>query len=222
MDKQYEVVYRTPARPTRDDRAEWLEIRRQGVGASDRLNNSTLKLKVGYQDTFKGNDRTVLGHLLEDDIISFANYKGFCARGSQAVLRSLRYPEMMCTLDGVVRMPLLEKRTNHLCKFLLSEMKWESKKVLQAVNYKELSVFEIKAPGYDQLDKWLGATPLNYWRQVQHQLAVTGFDVGWLVALVDKQLITKRIERDQAFIDKRAAECKTFMAEVARRRKLGH
>lgn len=222
MDKQYEVVYQTPPRPTREDRAKWLEIRRTGVGASDRLNNSTLKIKVGYQDTFKGNDRTVLGHLLEDDIISFANYKGFCARGSQAVLRSKRYPDMMCTLDGVVRMPLLEKRTNHLCQYLLSEMKWPTQKVLQAVNYEELSVFEIKAPGYDQLDKWLGATPLNYWRQCQHQLAVTGFEVAWLVALIDKQLIVKRIERDQAFIDTRAKSCYDFMREVERRQKLGH
>lgn len=224
MKREYEVIYRTPLRATREDRAEWLELRRNGVGASDGFNESTMKVKIGYKSSFVGNDATALGHLLEDDIISFANnQKGFCARSSQSVLRSIEHPDMMCTLDGVCRMPESDYRLNKLCNFLLGELRWSKMEVLHAVNDKRIAVFEIKAPAIKQLPKWESKTPpLQYWRQVQHQMAVTGFQVGWLVGLLDKQLKVFRIERDNKFIAKRRKQAFDFMRTVEARRKQGY
>jgi len=120
-------------------------------------------------------------------------------------------------------MPETDHRMNKLCNFLLGELKWSKTEVLKAVNDKRMSVFEIKAPAIKQLPKWESKTPpLQYWRQVQHQMAVTGFQVGWLVALLDKQLKAYRIERDEKFIKKRCVQAYNFMRKVEERRAMGY
>lgn len=51
-------------------------------------------------------------------------------------------------------------------------------------------------------DKWKdGAIPLHYQMQVQHYLAVSGFDCWYIVALIlGKELIIRKIERDEELI----------------------
>ena len=51
-------------------------------------------------------------------------------------------------------------------------------------------------------DKWKdGAIPLHYQMQVQHYLAVSGFDCWYLAAVVfGKEFIIRKIERDEELI----------------------
>lgn len=196
-------------------RSEWLKIRQDYVGASETsLTDSLLERKIsetGEIDT----DIFWWGHELEPLIIRFAKRKGFCVMGSQNMLQSTLYPEMACTLDGVCRMPRTDWRRDKMYDFLVDQG-WMPKHIDEAMSDDRLSVFEIKTADKKYLDQWSGDEPPRaYWVQCQSQMAVTGFEVAWLVCLVGGRYFRAfRITRDEEFIKQRADDCRKFMQRV--------
>lgn len=81
-------------------------------------------------------------------------------------------------------------------------------------------VVELKtALGWAHLDFTEDSVPDRHLFQVQWQLAVTGLDRAWLVALAGPALKTYTVERDQALIDDLMAVGERFLVEhVAKRR----
>lgn len=77
-----------------------------------------------------------------------------------------------------------------------------------------LVAVELKSVGLNNAWKW-GDTgtdkyPVEYWIQVQAQLAVTGLATGYLCALIGNEFRYYRIERDDVFIRAAIDKIKTF------------
>ena len=213
VNKPYEVVcdITTP-------RDKWLEFRQQCVGASDTYLNAALIAKKINPPSFVDNDFSWLGRRLEQTVIDFARERrGFSCRASQTMLRSTLYPAMSCTLDAVCKVPQAGPRVDVFIDFV-SSLGWHATEIYAALDYKQLSVMEIKTADHKYLSTWeSGTPPRNYWIQCQHQLAVTGFEVAWLCGLVGgNRFRAFRIERDEIFIKGRAVQCEEFMLQVAR------
>ena len=93
------------------DREAWLAARRQGIGASEApavLNQSPWSSAVAvYADKVcdpiaeDESERLMWGHLLEPVILShFTTVTGRPAEADGSLLRSTRWPFLLCTLDG--------------------------------------------------------------------------------------------------------------------------
>lgn len=65
-------------------------------------------------------------------------------------------------------------------------------------------ILEVKTANVRQADKWAdNNVPVGYTMQVQHYLAVTGYQFAWLACLLGGQeLITRYVERDDELIEK--------------------
>ena len=166
--------------------AEWREVRRQGIGASDAPAilglspwKSPIQLyadKLGLADD--GAEETEAmrwGRRLEGVIIE-AYMEETKREGGSAdplvVHRSDEFPFMQATIDGWVRVPT-----------------------------RQPGVLEIKTTGFFRAEDWAEGPPLMYQVQVQHALAVVGARWGSIAVLVGGQrLLWADIERHDGFI----------------------
>lgn len=166
-------------------KAEWLKYRKMGItgtdaGAITGFNPYTSAFQV-YQDKIteeiedKDNEAMRQGRDMEAYVAErFAEETGYRVRRANAVFQSKEHPFMLADFDRlVIGLP-------------------EGKK----------AGLECKTVSPYSADKWKdGIIPLHYQMQVQHYLAVSGFDCWYIAALIfGKEFIIRKIERDEELI----------------------
>ena len=167
--------YRVPTIPgnarlylsERASHAEWLKARQAGVGASEigallgvseyMTPFSVWQAKVGESKDLSGLAPIEWGHRLEDAVAQkAADELGLVARTGGGIWQHPDHEFALCTPDRIAT-----KRRSWVGQGLI----------------------ECKTAGSDE-DWAEGHAPLSYLAQVQWQLGITGFDVGWLACLV--------------------------------------
>lgn len=166
------------------DRARWLALRREGIGSSDApavlgVSPWSVPLKVyadklGEVEDSEESEAMRWGRILEPHIIAeFAREMGRKAARQGALLRSTRWPWMQATLDATQRRDGRD----------------------------DTGVLEVKATGFRAGD-WREGIPEHVRVQVQHQLAVTGFEWGSVAVLIGgARLLYADVTRDAALIE---------------------
>jgi predicted phage-related endonuclease len=193
------------------DKEKCLEERSNSVGASDRITNGTWEKKTGRKDSvFSYQTRKFMwfGNHLEKSIIKgWSAWSGVPCRYSGTMLKSKRYPFISATLDGIAKAP---KDTTKLQRYLTYDQGWNEETgggmLRAALNAKGIGCLEVKNVGKsDRNEKyWFNGSPNpEYYKQVQHQMLVTGMSWSWLIAMVGGQNYRCFfIQRNQAYIDK--------------------
>lgn len=181
------------------DLDQWLDARRRyGIGASEgaivageygsRLKLYCDKLGIGEPDDLSSVEAVEWGLLLEPvvaDKYARATGRQLTDPGRLTICRSLLYPWAFATLDRV-----------HL-------------------DTDVRRVVEVKTTGATHEEEWESSVPRRHWIQVQHQLAVTGYEAGAICVLIGGQKFRHMdVERNQAFIDWLMAEERKFWALV--------
>ncbi|MDO3621715.1 YqaJ viral recombinase family protein [Ralstonia pseudosolanacearum] len=169
-------------------RADWLEIRRTGIGGSDAaaavgLNPFKSRLELWLEKTGRDaelprpdpNDTTepiYWGTLLEPIVAAaYTQQTGRRVRKVNAVLRHPTIPFMLANLDREV------------------------------IGVPDVHILECKTAGEFGARHWKDGVPEYVMLQVQHQLAVTGKSAADVaVLLCGQQLAVHRIERDDELI----------------------
>lgn len=167
------------------DRPEWLEARRQGIGASEaadvlgigRKSPMTLyceKLGLVEPDPAEG-EALEWGLLLEPILVQrYQQVTGRAVRrpDPHTIVRSREHPFMCFSPDGFVEDPV-----------------------------RGSGPLQIKTAGIFRLDDWEDEPPLPYLVQVQHEIAVSGARWGALAVLLGGQRFRHyEIERNDAFL----------------------
>ena len=169
-----------------DERAKWLQHRRSGIGSSDApavLGLSPFKSalsvyaeKIGNFDDEEATEAMKWGRALEPRIIkAFADETTRDVVRGGSLLRSNRWPWMLCTLDA--------------SEYSFAEHEFDGAGVL-----------EVKWSNW-RVGDWTEGVPKHVWVQFQHQCAVTGYKWGSVAALLGSRFVHTDIERDDAFID---------------------
>ncbi|WP_067931225.1 YqaJ viral recombinase family protein [Alicyclobacillus kakegawensis] len=186
-ERTYHVLKYTRAMP----RAEWLRWRREGIGGSDapailglspwRSPLDVYWEKVRPEHAVEVEDsgaeeaeRLEWGHRLEDTVaVAFAEKTGLHIRRKNALLRSIEHPYMIGDVDREIRDQAGRK-----------------------------GILEIKTTSAFQEGEWRGdRIPDHYYAQLQHYLALTGYDYGYFAVLIGGQkLVIKPVSRDQTVI----------------------
>ncbi|CAJ0701076.1 YqaJ viral recombinase family nuclease [Ralstonia wenshanensis] len=168
--------------------ADWLEVRRTGIGGSDAaaavgLSTYKSRLELWLEKSGRAADlpkpdpndtREPIwwGQILEPIVAAaYTQQTGRRVRKVNAVLRHPQVPFMLCNLDREV------------------------------VGVPDVQILECKTAGMQGARHWQDGPPEHVVLQVQHQLAVTGkraADVA--VLLCGQQLAVYRIERDDELI----------------------
>lgn len=210
------------------DKARWHLERSRSIGASDRLTPGLIKQKLGDSEPYT-NRKMQMGSILERAVIDgFQAWSGLRTRASGVMVRSKDYPFMHATLDGLCVVPRHFKKLQF---FLETEMQMDQTRAAAIVADRRLAVLEVKVPDIFSLHQWAevrleqkkvggdvlhyhsfdrikAEPPKAYMAQVQHQLAVTGLDAAWLVALIGaKVFVAHHIKRNEAMIADRVARC---------------
>lgn len=218
------------------DRGKWLLERCQSIGASDALSPGLIKQKLQNAEPYPVNRKMQMGSILEHAVIEgFQTWSGLRTRASGVMVRSKTYPFMHATLDGLCRVPNRSKLLQH---FLETEMQMQAGHVQSILADRGLAVLEVKVPDVFSLHKWghvrvdqkrvgddvlsyhvfdrlRDEPPKIYMNQVQHQLAVTGFDAAWLVAMIGaKTWVAYHIRRNEAMIADRIERCATMWKAI--------
>lgn len=183
-------------------RAEWLDVRRGGVGSSDAaaavgLNPYKSALQLWMEKTGREaalpqldpNDDTspmFWGTLLEPIVAAhYTRRTGNRVRRINAVLQHPRHPWMLANIDREV------------------------------VGASDVQILECKTAGYHGARLWEEGVPEYVQLQVLHQLAVTGKQAADVAVLVcGQELRVHRIERDDAQIADLIALEKAFWQHV--------
>ena len=160
-------------------RNRFLKIGSSDAGAVCGLDPHNSPLKpffrlIGEPISQEENDAMLLGTLLEDDVAEvFERKTGFPTKRRNAMLGHPEHTFMAANLDR-----LTKDDTG----------RWVP--------------LEIKTANGWKADAWTdGAVPEHYQLQVQHQLAVTDADHGWICVLIGGQVPRwSRIDRDDALI----------------------
>ena len=182
------------------DRKEWLEMRRSGIGGSDvpilagiHPYKSVLQLwkeKRGESRLEESaSESAYWGTILEDTVRKeFMKRTGLKVRRKNFLLQHRRYPFMIADVDGIIREP-----------------------------DGSYAVFEAKtAVEYKNKDWEEGKIPLSYQLQIQHYLAVTGFEKAYIAALVGgNKFYSYEISRDEACIEELVKMEQRFWSHVA-------
>ena len=163
------------------DRAEWLEIRRKGIGGSDAAAVAGLSRyrtpiqvymeKVGLIEPPEENEAMYWGKKLEDLVAEeFSVRTGLKVRRKNAILKHPECPWMLANVDRLI----VGKDEGLECK--------------TASAYKA--------------DEWNGdEIPWEYAIQCYHYMAVTGYSAWWIAVLIGgNRFVYKRIERDEEII----------------------
>lgn len=171
IDERFEVIGHS------NDRAGWLELRREGVGGSDAagvLGVSPWSSAVSvFVDKVLGgddadNEAMYWGRTLEPTILDhYAKETGRTVTGDGRLLRSLVHPCMQVTLDGL------------------------------QCSLGDEGFVEVKNKRFD-----ITEIPRHDWIQMQHQFAVTDWQWGSYAALCSgSSFYWCDVERDNDFID---------------------
>jgi putative phage-type endonuclease len=184
--------YRVPTIPgnarlllsERASHAEWLKSRKSGIGGSDigallgvseyATSFSVWRDKVGESKDISGRPEIEWGHLLEDPVaLKAAKELGLTARTGGGLWQHADHPFALVTPDRIAT----RRRS------------WTG-----------VGLIECKTAGSDE-DWAEGHAPLAYQAQVQWQLGITGFDIGWLACLVlgssrDFYLVEIKFDKD--------------------------
>lgn len=166
-------------------KTEWLKIRKQGITGTDAgaicgLNPYSSAFSV-YQDKISDsveefdNESMRQGRDLEDYVAKrFEEETGLKVRRANAIYQNEEHPIMLADFDRLVVGLPEGKRAGLECKTVspYSADKWDD-----------------------------NAIPLHYQMQVQHYLALSGFDCWYVAALIfGREFIIRKIERDEELI----------------------
>ena len=162
---------------------DWLEYRRQGIGGSDAsvvcgINRykSPVELwmdKTGQLPYQEAGEAAYWGTLLESVVRSeFTKRTGIEVRQLGQLLQSEEHPFMLANLDGVCEVP----------------------------DYGPC-IFEAKTASAFKAGEWEDSIPDEYLLQVQHYMAVTGYQGTYIAVLIGGNTFRwKFIERDEELI----------------------
>ena len=165
---------------------EWLELRRKGLGGSDVATamglspwKSPMQLyleKTGEIDPEPLTSEAVYWGIVLEAVIAnrFAElHPDLIIEEPKQMLAHSEYPFMLANLDRVIVTPQGKR-----------------------------GVLEVKTTSATQSDKWKDDNvPIHYVLQVQHYLAVTGYDFAYVACLIGGQTYVERyIERDEELI----------------------
>lgn len=172
---------------------DWLKARQQGLGASDAaasvgLNPYQSQLELWMQKTGRQPleaSASVEGDALDDSPLHwgtvlepivaehYARKTGAKVRRVNAILQHAEHPFMLANLDR------------------------------QVIGDEQVQILECKTTGQYGAKLWKDGVPEYVQLQVQHQLAVTGFQAADVaVLLAGHQFKVYRIQRDEALIEK--------------------
>lgn len=176
-----------------EDRAEWLDWRRQGIGASDVAGilgispwSSPWKVwadKLGLLPDEDPTDAMEAGRWLELAIAPwFADRTGLTVGAHQLRLESREWPTARATLDGLV----------------FDGEGWHSVTPDTPAVEVALGGLEVKHEAFGR--KW-EAIPDHYQAQAQWQMYVAGLDRVWFAVLRGRRLDVHELARDSIDID---------------------
>jgi putative phage-type endonuclease len=186
------------------ERADWLEVRKQGIGGSDAaaavdLSPYKSPLELWLEKTNRDadlkkpdlNDTTepvYWGTLLEPIVaVAYTRQTGNRVRKLNAVLQHPDYPFMLANLDREV------------------------------IGVRDVQILECKTAGEFGARFWRDGVPEYVQLQVQHQLAVTGKETADVAVLLCGQALeVHRIHRDEVLIQNLIALEATFWGYVIR------
>lgn len=170
------------------DRAQWLEVRRRGIGSSDAaaavgLNPYKSQLELWLEKTGRGQSLptpdpqeedgpTYWGTLLEPIVAAhYTRRTGRRVRRINAVLQHPSQPWMLANIDREI------------------------------LGDDDVQILECKTAGLNGARLWADGVPEYVQLQVLHQLAVTGKQAADVAVLIcGQELRIHRIERDEAMI----------------------
>lgn len=189
--RAWTVLAKTKDMPT----AEWLRLRRNGIGGSDAaaiLGMSPWKspMDVWLEKTgeFTRDDEeseqmywgTVLEAVVAEE---FTRRTGLKTRRRNAILQSRQHPFMIANVDRLV--------------------------------VGEPAGLECKTTGLYNADDWRIGIPEYYYPQVQHYMAVTGYDTWYVAVLIGGQEYKHyKVPRDDGFIRELVAAESDFWRRV--------
>lgn len=165
------------------DRAEWLQLRKSGIGGSDAgaicgVNPYSSAMKVFRDKTSEETEEQDkeairIGHDLEDYVAQrFMEATGLKVRKSNFMYRSAEHPFMIADVDRLV--------------------------------VGEDAGLECKTASAYSADKWAdGNIPLHYVMQCYHYMAVTGKRVWYIAAVIlGREFTYRRMEWDDELINR--------------------
>lgn len=171
-------------------REEWLEIRKQGIGASDAATAAGLN---PYQSALElwmvktGRDKN-LPQVDPNDMDS-PMYWGTLLEPMVAEAYSRKTGNKLRRVNAVLQHPDPDKH------WMLANLDYT------VVSNSDVQILECKTAGKYGAKLWEDGVPLYYQIQVQHQLAVTGKQSADICVLIcGQELQVHRIERDEAAI----------------------
>jgi len=163
------------------DHAEWLEMRRRGIGGSDAAAIAGLSRyrtplqvymeKLGLVAEPEENEAMYWGTKLEDLVAEeFSLRTGLKVRRKNAILKHPEYPWMLANVDRLI--------------------------------VGKLEGLECKTASAYKADEWEGDNiPWEYAIQCYHYMAVTGYVAWWIAVLIGgNKFVYKRIDRDEKII----------------------
>ena len=175
--------------------ADWLELRKQGIGGSDASvvcgisrYKSPVELwmnKTGQLPDQEAGEAAYWGTQLEPFVrAEFTKRTGIEVRTVNQLLQSEKYPFMLANLDGICEVPDVGT-----------------------------CIFEAKTASAYKVGEWEDTIPDEYALQLAHYMAVTGYAGTYIAVLIggntfkwkfierDKELISMLIELESAFWD---------------------
>lgn len=179
-------------------REEWHRLRKNGIGGSDAavvLGISPFKssLELWYEktdDTVKQEDETEAaywGKQLEPVVRDeFSSRTGLKVHQESFILQHAKYPFMQANLDGYVY-----DSVYGIC------------------------AFEAKTASAYKASDWADGVPEEYYAQLQHYMAVTGYKGAYIAALIGgNHFVWKFVERDKKYIQELIRKEKEFWNHV--------
>lgn len=176
-------------------KAEWLLLRRNGIGGSDAaailgMNPWKSPMDVWLEKTGEftrdeeENEQMYWGTVLEAVVAEeFTRRTGVKTRRRNAILRSRKHPFMIANVDRLV--------------------------------VGEPAGLECKTTGLYNVDDWRIGIPEYYFPQVQHYMAVTGYPVWYVAVLIGGQEFKYyKVPRDDGFIRELVAAESDFWRRV--------
>lgn len=170
--------------PENQTREEWLEQRRKGIGGSDAAvvcgisrYKSTVELwmdKTGMTPYDEDSEAAYWGRTLEKTVREeFEKRSGLKVRIVPHMMQHDLYPFMLANVDGEVEDP-----DHGMC------------------------IFEAKTATIFKSAEWEVEIPEEYYLQVQHYMAVTGYSGAYIAALIGgNRFIWKFVDRDEKVIE---------------------
>ena len=162
---------------------EWLEARKQGIGGSDASvvcgisrYKSPVELwmeKTGQLPSQEAGEAAYWGNLLESLVREeFTKRTGIEVTKPSVIYQSQEHPFMLANVDG-----LCEDDTHGPC------------------------IFEAKTASAYKTGEWEDAIPDEYMIQIQHYMAVTGYQGAYIAVLIGGNAFRwKFVERDEELI----------------------